>query len=205
MHRLSERHHVADWPRRCVPAGCVLVLLAPLLISVTTSASVGASAPPANSVVAFGSTGIGANALNNPAAPVVGMAATHDGNGYWLVGSDGGIFAFGDAAFHGSTGGLKLNAPVVGMAATADSGGYWLVGSDGGVFNYGDAGFYGSTGGLTLNAPIVGMAATSDGGGYWLVASDGGVFSYGDARFYGSRGGQPLNAPIVGMAATPDG
>ncbi len=207
MHRLSVRHHVAGSPRRRVPAWCVLVLLAPLLVSVTTSASnsAGASAPPANSVVAFGSTGIGANALTNPAAPVVGMAPTHDGDGYWLVGSDGGIFAFGDAAFHGSTGGLKLNAPVVGMAATNDSGGYWLVGSDGGVFNYGDAAFYGSTGGLTLNAPIVGMAATSDGGGYWLVASDGGVFSYGDARFYGSRGGQPLNAPIVGMAATPDG
>ena len=78
--------------------------------------------------------------MNNPAAPVVGMAATHDGNGYWLVGSDGGIFAFGDAGFHGSTGGLKLNAPVVGMAATTDGGGYWLVASDGGIFNYGDAG-----------------------------------------------------------------
>ena len=25
------------------------------------------------------------------------MAATPDGNGYWLVASDGGIFTFGDA------------------------------------------------------------------------------------------------------------
>ena len=33
------------------------------------------------------------------------MAATADGGGYWLVASDGGIFTFGDAAFHGSTGG----------------------------------------------------------------------------------------------------
>jgi N-acetylmuramoyl-L-alanine amidase len=170
-----------------------------------TVGSAGASGPPANSVVAFGSTGIGANALDNPAAPVVGMAPTHDGNGYWLVGSDGGIFAFGDAAFYGSTGGLRLNAPIVGMAATTDGNGYWLVASDGGIFTYGDAGFYGSTGGLKLNAPIVGMASTPDGHGYWLVASDGGIFSYGDAVFYGSRGGQPLNAPIVGMASTPDG
>ena len=30
--------------------------------------------------------------------PIVGMAATPDGKGYWLVASDGGIFAFGDAA-----------------------------------------------------------------------------------------------------------
>jgi hypothetical protein len=33
------------------------------------------------------------------------------------VASDGGIFAFGDAAFHGSTGGITLNKPVVGMAS----------------------------------------------------------------------------------------
>ena len=39
--------------------------------------------------------------------------------GYWLVASDGGIFAFGDAAFYGSTGSLKLNKPIVGMAADA--------------------------------------------------------------------------------------
>ena len=37
--------------------------------------------------------------------PIVGMAATPDGKGYWLVASDGGIFAYGDAAFYGSTGG----------------------------------------------------------------------------------------------------
>ncbi|MHB8287723.1 MAG: hypothetical protein ACYDEY_00500 [Acidimicrobiales bacterium] len=30
------------------------------------------------------------------------MAATSDGKGYWLVGSDGGIFSFGDAKFYGS-------------------------------------------------------------------------------------------------------
>src|SRR4051812_19361816 len=61
----------------------------------------------------FGSTG--ALALNKP---VVGMAATPTGNGYWNVASDGGIFAFGDAGFLGSSGALALNKPVVGMAAT---------------------------------------------------------------------------------------
>jgi hypothetical protein len=30
------------------------------------------------------------------------MSATTSGNGYWLVAVDGGIFAFGDAAFYGS-------------------------------------------------------------------------------------------------------
>ena len=131
--------------------------------------------------------------------------------------SDGGVFSYGDAAFHGSTGSLKLNQPVVGMAATpyvpgaggapaSPAGlGYWLVAADGGIFNYGDAGFFGSTGGIKLNKPIVGMAPTPDGKGYWLVASDGGVFNYGDAGFFGSASTLKLNQPIVGIAATPDG
>ncbi len=125
--------------------------------------------------------------------------------GYRLVASDGGVFAYGDAGFYGSTGALTLNRPIVGMATTQDGKGYWLVASDGGVFAYGDAGFYGSTGALTLNKPIVGMATTQDGKGYWLVASDGGVFAYGDAGFYGSTGALTLNRPIVGMATTQDG
>ena len=134
------------------------------------------------------------------------FASTSAGmNGYWLVASDGGVFAYGDAAFYGSMGGKSLNKPIVGMTATADGLGYWLVASDGGVFAYGDAAFYGSTGGKTLNKPIVGMTATADGLGYWLVASDGGVFAYGDAAFYGSTGGKTLNKPIVCMTATPDG
>jgi hypothetical protein len=141
---------------------------------------------------------------SGPGHPVVGMAVTADGQGYWEVASDGSIFAFGDAGFEGSMGGQHLNAPVVGMAATPDGNGYWLVSSDGGIFDYGDAGFYGSTGSIALNRPIVGLATTADGQGYWEVASDGGIFAFGDAGFEGSMGGQHLNAPVVGMAATPD-
>jgi hypothetical protein len=75
------------------------------------------------------------------------------------VASDGGIFAYGDAAFSGSTGSIHLNKPIVGMAPTRSAGGYWLVASDGGIFNYGDAAFAGSTGALRLNKPIVAMAS----------------------------------------------
>ncbi len=145
--------------------------------------------------------------------PVVGMAATPyvpgangapaapAGLGYWLVASDGGIFNYGDAAFYGSAGALKLNKPIVGMAATPDGKGYWLVASDGGIFNYGDAAFYGSAGAQKLNKPIVGMAATPDGKGYWLAASDGGIFNYGDASFFGSAGSLKLNQPVIGIAS----
>ena len=126
-------------------------------------------------------------------------------SGYWLVGSDGGVFAYGDVAFYGSGVGLHLDSPTVGMAPTTDGNGYWLVASDGGVFAYGDAAFYGSGVGLHLDSPIVGMAPTTDGKGYWLVASDGRVFAYGDAAFYGSGVDLPLHKPIVGIAPTTDG
>ena len=118
-------------------------------------------------------------------------------HGYWLVGSDGGIFTFGSSQFYGSTGNLKLQRPVVGISPTADRNGYWMVASDGGAFAYGDAGFVGSIPGLglhpagsglpnSLNAPIVGIVPSHDGGGYFMVASDGGVFAFGDAFFAGS-------------------
>ncbi len=135
---------------------------------------------------------------------MVGMAATPDGPGYWLVAADGGVFSFGDARFFGSAGGITLNQPVVGMAATPDGPGYWLVAADGGVFSFGDARFFGSAGGITLNQPVVGMAATPDGLGYWLVAADGGVFSFGDAKFFGSAVGE-LTAPAVGISGIPTG
>ena len=67
------------------------------------------------------------------------MASTRSGKGYWLVAWDGGIFTFGDARFHGSTGAMHLNRPVVGMAPTPSGKGYWLVASDGGIFTFGDA------------------------------------------------------------------
>src|SRR6516164_655376 len=42
-------------------------------------------------------------------APIVGMAPTPDGGGYWLVALDGGVFTFGDAGFYGSTRAIRLN------------------------------------------------------------------------------------------------
>jgi hypothetical protein len=134
----------------------------------------------------FGATG------NTQSFPV-GPAA----RGYWLVGSDGGIFAFGAAGFYGSMGSTPLQRPVVGITPSASRTGYWLVASDGGIFSFGTSSFYGSIpqvglhpagSGLpnSLNAPIVGMVPSITGHGYFMVASDGGVFAFGDAHFAGS-------------------
>ncbi|HVF75618.1 MAG TPA: N-acetylmuramoyl-L-alanine amidase [Acidimicrobiales bacterium] len=125
--------------------------------------------------------------------------------GYWTAASDGRVYAFGEAPFHGSMEGKRMNAPVIAMTTTPNGGGYWLLGSDGGIFSFGNAVFHGSTGGMRLNKPVVAMAATPTGNGYWLVASDGGIFTFGDAQFFGSMGGKPLNKPVVGMAPTRSG
>ena len=97
--------------------------------------------------------------------PIVGMAPTPDGKGYWPVASDGGIFSFGDAHFYGSTGAVRLVKPVVGMAPTPDGKGYWLVASDGGIFSFGDAHFYGSTGAVRLSSPSSGSPRPRAGAG----------------------------------------
>ena len=119
---------------------------------------------------------------NNDPNPVTSAPYEIGPEGYWLVGSDGGIFSFGSANFYGSTGSLHLQRPVVGIVTTADHGGYWLDASDGGVFSFGDTSFYGSIPGLGISpagaggphdlaAPIVGMVPSADDRGYFMVAS----------------------------------
>ena len=44
----------------------------------------------------------------------VTISPTITPKGYWLVGSDGGVFSFGDASYYGSTSGTALNKPIVG-------------------------------------------------------------------------------------------
>jgi hypothetical protein len=127
------------------------------------------------------------------------------GNGYWTVGADGRVNAFGGARFYGDLRGVALAAPVVASARTPTGRGYWLASADGGVFAFGDARYYGSMGGRRLNRPIVGMAAVPSGRGYLLLAADGGVFAFGAARFYGSTGGWRLNAQVLDLAITTDG
>ncbi|MGO9458054.1 MAG: serine hydrolase [Acidimicrobiales bacterium] len=165
------------------------------------SASASTGVEP-NSVQAFGTSQLGDLADPSLNMHLIGMASTVDGGGYWLVAADGGVFAFGDAAYQGSAADLALQEPVVGMAADPATGGYWLVAADGGIFAF-DAPFYSSEGGQTLDQPVVGMASTADGGGYWLVAADGGVFAFGDAAYQGSAADLAPHEPIVGMASDP--
>ena len=161
------------------------------------SSSSGSTTPPTTTPP----TTPGPPSLGGLDQPVVGMAATPSGNGYWMTNAAGGVSAHGSAVNYGSMAGKPLNAPIAHIVATPTGKGYWLVAADGGTFSFGDAGFYGSMGGQHLNAPVVDLAPTKSGKGYWLVASDGGIFAFGDAVFHGSMGGQHLNQPVVGIAA----
>jgi hypothetical protein len=84
------------------------------------------------------------------------LVPSADGSGYWLVASDGGIFAFGGARFRGSMGSITLNKPVTGMVRFGD--GYLMVASDGGIFNFSDKPFFGSLGDHPPASPITSVA-----------------------------------------------
>ena len=69
-----------------VPAGYDLVSADGVVTSFGAAYNYGPAAPP------------------TLAAPVVGLATTTDGNGYWEAAGDGGVFAYGTAPFRGSSG-----------------------------------------------------------------------------------------------------
>ena len=131
--------------------------------------------------------------------PVVSIASSADGNGYWLATGSGALSAHGSAVDAGSTAGEVLAAPIVKIVGDP-RGGYWEVASDGGVFAFGGAPYKGAAASERLNSPIVDLVPTADGNGYWEVAADGGVFAYGDAAFAGSLGGTAQSRPIIGLA-----
>jgi hypothetical protein len=119
--------------------------------------------------------------------PIESAVSDPLGEGYWLVGADGGVFALGDAPFYGSLGAQSIASTIVAMASTTDGGGYWVFGADGSVTTYGDAVSYGSMlGNVPADAPVVYGASTTSDHGYWLFGRNGGVYAFGSAPFDGS-------------------
>src|SRR5438105_3858992 len=172
--------------------------------SLTAVVTDAAGAPVADgTLVSFHADGPPLGVLPGP--PIVGMAANPVGVGYWLVGSDGSVFAYGGAGFFGSMGNLRISHPIVGLAPTSSGKGYWLADSAGDVFFFGDAVDFGTLSRVRIPAPIVAIVPTPDGKGYWLAGLDGSVYTFGDAGFFGQAKGPSLAAPIVGMASNPTG
>ncbi len=76
-------------------------------------------------------------------APIVAAAEDPATGGYWLLGADGGVFAFG-APYEGAATSSARGGRMVAIAATADGRGYWVASQDGAVLAFGDAPFLGS-------------------------------------------------------------
>lgn len=97
----------------------------------------------------------------------------HKDTGYIVVGTDGGIFAYG-APFFGSVPGLGIQARIIAGAWTLTGLGYWLLGSDGGIFSFGDAPYHGAFNVLSkatrgTRKPI---GIVSKGNGYRIIVLD---------------------------------
>ena len=125
--------------------------------------------------------------------PIVGMAATPDGQGYWLVASDGGIFTFGTPPTSARRARRTSTSPSWAWRPrrTGAATGWWppTAGSSPSA----TPPIYGSTGAhRTSTSPSWAWRPPRTAQGYWLVAADGGIFTFGDAPFFGSTGGSRL-------------
>ena len=129
LHRAHSTSTSPSWTSSPPPTGSGTGRWAPTA-GCSPSATPGSSGPPARVH------------LNRP---IVGIESTPDGGGYWLVSADGGVFAFGDAAFHGSAMGLSPTSAIVGLASTPDGSGYWEAAANGAVFAFGDAAYAGGS------------------------------------------------------------
>jgi hypothetical protein len=67
------------------------------------------------------------------------MAARPQGDGYWIVAEDGGVFAYGKAGFMGSWAYLNSHSPVIAVLPTTTGNGYAMLRRDGSVGVFGDA------------------------------------------------------------------
>ena len=136
-------------------------------------------------------------------APVVAITATADGQGYWLLAKDGGVFAF-NAPFYGSTG--EHQAEQAGRRPRGAAAGRRLLVRRcrrrhlqlrrRAVLRI-------DRRAARCRAPSISMAPTPTGGGYYVLGVDGSVYPFGDAVDLGGVKGSP--SPIVGMAVRPQG
>lgn len=133
---------------------------------------------------------------------ITDLAISADGKGYWLVGTDGGVFSF-NVPFYGSRGTELENAKMSTMCADPLNRGYWLFGEDGGVFTFGEVSYYGDPVGHTVS-PIWESAVSPDGRGYAMIDKQGHVYAYGSFPYLG---GNPVgySGNVVDIAVTSSG
>jgi sugar lactone lactonase YvrE len=131
-------------------------------------------------------------------------------SGYWMLGEDGKVFAFGDArsaTFGDASGQIPSGAKAVHIEPTPSGKGYWINDDKGGVYAFGDAAKLGGVDASALqnNEKVTSLSTTPSGAGYWLFSSKGRVFAKGDAGSFGDLAGKNLNGAIQSSIPTPSG
>jgi hypothetical protein len=120
--------------------------------------------------------------------------------GYWMLGSDGSVHGFGNAAQLGSA-----TRPVVAIASRRDGSGYWVTDARGTVSSFGAAASHGGRPPLLAGEVVSTISSTPSGEGYWLFTNRGRAFGFGDAPVFGDMRNTRLNGPIIASVATPTG
>ena len=167
--------------------------------------ALGAPAPPATQPPATQPAGQ-PPAGEPPAA--VGPTAAARQSGYWMLGSDGKVFPFGDARSMGDAGtALPAGVKAKHIEPTPTAKGYWIVNEDGAVYAFGDAPALGNVnaGDLGPREKVTSLNSTPSGKGYWIFTTKGRVFPFGDAKPFGDLAKLDLNGPVKSSVATPTG
>jgi type VII secretion-associated serine protease mycosin len=133
------------------------------------------------------------------------VSAGSAGAGYWMVGADGVVYGFGDAAPLGNA--AVGSASAVDLEPTGSGRGYWVVDDTGRVFAFGDAVWRGNVNraGLASGERITSLSATPSGGGYWVFTTRGRVLAFGDAPFLGDVSAMTLGGAVLDSIPTPSG
>jgi sugar lactone lactonase YvrE len=168
--------------------------------------------------VVFDPAHAGAVAPGTPAPPAQppagsppaggGATAAPGRSGYWMLGTDGKIFPFGDAKSMGdAASALPAGTRAMHIDPTPTTNGYWIVSEDGAVYAFGDAPTLGNVNAADLgpHEKVTSLSATPSGKGYWIFTTKGRVFPFGDATSFGDLSKVNLNGPVQSSIATPSG
>jgi hypothetical protein len=142
----------------------------------------------------------------DPGTTPTPVVKSSDGRGYWMLGSDGKVYPFGQAKYLGAPA-LPAGVTAEDLESTPSGNGYWIVDSAGNVYAYGDAVALGGieAGKLAAGEVVTSLSATPSGKGYWIFTTKGRVATFGDAVFYGDMSKITLNGPVLGSIPTSSG
>jgi uncharacterized delta-60 repeat protein len=145
-----------------------------------------------------------------PATPPTTTPDHHSASrrsGYWMVGADGTVYRFGDAAWYGNA--AVGSAEAVDIEPSPSGAGYWVVDDSGRVFPFGDASRFGNLDASLLRAgeKVTSLSAREPGAGYLVFTSKGRVFAFAPEQKneLPGVGHLALNGPVLDSVVTPSG